>query len=147
MPDGELWKHQAEITERLVSAVMANNVDRLMTLGASGYDHHPDHITSHEAAVHAVEILHRRYQRDIGLLALNNGHCGSETVHGTPHTRQRKLRALASHESQFPLEPLNGSAVSSGQLAMAGFAIDAGFWDSFSHYHPLILDGETYDAA
>ena len=147
LPDGQLWRHRDEIADRIVSTVIAHDIGQVMTLGATGYDNHPDHITSHEAAVSAVRILRTSYKRDIGLLALNNAHCGEVAVPGSPVSQQRKLQALALHESQFPLHLINGAQPPAGDITMGGFVIDAAFWDSFSPYHPLIVHGETYDAA
>lgn len=147
LPDGELWQHQAEIAETIVSVVIRHNIGHVMTLGANGYDHHPDHIASHFAAANAVRTLRTHYDRNLNLLTLNNRHCGSEAVKSTTYLRQRKLGALASHQSQFPLSPLNGGFATEHSVVVEGFVIDPDFWNSFAHYQPLILRGETYDVA
>lgn len=145
LPDGELWRYEDEISDHIVRTVIRHGIRRLVTLGASGYDNHPDHITSHDAAVSAVVTLRSKYQRDIGLLALNSHHHGSVVAPATPHTRRRKLNALLSHASQFPLRHLDEHAGTEGALAMDGFAVDEDFWKSFVRYHPLVLNAETYN--
>lgn len=145
--DGELWRHQEEIEDKIVSAVIGYDIGHIMTLGADGYDQHPDHITSHLAAANAARTLRTKYSRDLGMLSLNSGHSGHDVVVGTPFLRQRKLGALASHQSQFPVMPLSESGINDRHVVVGGFAVDPDFWDSFSQYQALIMQGETYDYA
>ena len=147
LPDGELWRHQEEIEEEIVSAVITFGIGHIMTLGANGYDHHPDHITSHLAATNAARTLRKRYGCDLGMLSLNSEHSGHDVVVGTPFLRQKKLGALASHQSQFPVAPLSEGSQTDHHVVVEGFAVDPEFWESFAHYQALIMQGETYDFA
>lgn len=137
--------YQEQIAEQIVSLVIGHDIGQIMTLGADGYDHHPDHIASHMAAESAARTLRTLYGRDLGMLTLNSTHRGHDAVESTPFLRQRKLGALASHQSQFPVEPLSERSGTKHHVAIEGFAIDADFWNNFADYQALIMQGETYD--
>lgn len=144
LPDGRLWAHQAEITEHIVTTILSNDIGEVMTLGRHGYDEHPDHITTHLAAESAIRVLRRQFGRAVGLSALSQNHSGNHVTAVYGDTRQRKLGALAAHQSQFPIHPADPEA-SGNKVTMDGYAIDGDFWESFGLYHPLVLHAETYD--
>ncbi len=144
LPDGQLWQHEAEIAEQLIALALMHNITRFLTLGRSGYDEHPDHITTHLAAETAARTLRSRHEHGMGVLALSATHNGNHRIAAHTASRQRKLGAIASHQSQFPISIASGK--SDGDVVqLDGYEVESGFWNSFSTYHTLILHGETYE--
>lgn len=134
LPDGELSAYQDEITEQIIATIALRGISQIVTLGRQGYDEHPDHITTHLAAEAAAKELRATCERRLGLLALNAVHNGEHRRLANLALLRRKLGAMACHRSQFPIE-----------VDHEGATIDTEFWQSFSHYHPLIFYGETYN--
>lgn len=121
LPDGELPTVRDTLTKEIAQAIQTLGVTRIHTLGQSGYDGHPDHQATHQAATDAVRTL--ELLQPPRIWALNAAHSGELRTTGDPY---RKLGAMACHISQFALD-------------------DPQFWHQFSLYTPLIWEQETYD--
>jgi LmbE family N-acetylglucosaminyl deacetylase len=121
LPDGELENHIPQLRDAILEAMSSCAVNSLVTLGPDGYDDHPDHKASHNAALMSACELDPDKQPDI--FALNSQHSGRHVAGG--HT-WKKLTAMAHHQSQFDLD-------------------NPDFWQEFEPYAPLICQQETYD--
>lgn len=116
-------KHREQLADIIVRRIHALGSTAIATLGDHGYCGHSDHSAAHHAALDAQATL----AKDgiiLPVLALNNDHEGDVVV---PVNRERKLAALALHETQF------------------GFLRDTPeLPESHQIYEPL-LRAETYD--
>lgn len=101
----------------------SRRVKAIATLGLNGFCGHHDHVATHHAAVDA-QVQLAQQDIHIPILALNHDHRGSIKV---PVHRDRKLAALAMHESQF------GFITRLSELPQ-----------SYTLYSPLLIT-ETYD--
>ncbi len=144
LPDGNLTKHLPDMTEQIITFVNRHDVFRVFTLGRDGYDNHPDHVATHNAAETAIGILNEQYGKHLTLLALNNLQGGSHALVATEDSRKLKLAAMSCHKSQFVIAPFKEYEDKTCHQ-LDGFAIQASCWKHLSIYHPLILQGETYD--
>ncbi len=140
--DRELWQDAALLRDAIVSFASSAAIGRIISLGNTGYDSHPDHVTSHQAVEESVKILRGQLGRNTVHLALNADMAGSEVVQARSQVRRQKLDAMSCHASQFPIQPFN--IESPDDVVVGGYGIKKSFWDSFA-YKPLILLGETYD--
>ncbi len=147
LPDGSVDRHDNQLAELIVSYALANGICRVVSLGKSGFDGHPDHIASHQATSQACDILRNDCGQDVQQLSLNGDHHGGHIVASTPLRRERKLGAMACHVSQFDIRRSEDANDSDGRLVIAGFTIGQAFWEGFATYQPLVVDRETYDIA
>lgn len=107
--------------------VLEHHITALATMGPDGYDGHPDHIATHQAALQAQRLLHEQ-NYSVYVLALRRDGAG-EVVFAVD--RERKMAALAHHATQMPLD-------AHGQLDVQRFL------QEHAAYSPL-LERETYD--
>lgn len=146
LQDGDLERSRKELAEAIVDVALERRVGQIFTLGNNGFDGHPDHVSSHQAAVLAVKKLH-----DLGsyvsLLGLSSSHDGRHAVEGSDRARSTKLHAMSSHTSQFPIWSAGKYDFSGEPVEVSGYKIEPGFWNDFQTYHPLIMNAETFDAA
>jgi LmbE family N-acetylglucosaminyl deacetylase len=133
IPDGSLTYKQSEIAEHIAQLALARDITRIVTLGDDGYDGHPDHIATHMAAAWAVKQMLDTANQPIQLFALDSRQQGRYTVLANGR-QQHKLRAMASHASQFDIKFSENS-----------FTPGIEFWLGFLPYHQVVEIGETYD--
>jgi LmbE family N-acetylglucosaminyl deacetylase len=120
LPDGAITANN--IFQSSLNQVAVDFVpDRVFTLGRRGYDLHPDHVSSHEAALGAVSLL-RESGRDVGIWALDEYHQG-ELLDGD---YWNKIGAMAMHVSQT-------------------VSTDFDHWGGTDFYTPLIVKGEHFE--
>lgn len=128
-----MFEHEDTLAEVITELLAVQGMQRIVTLGRAGYDGHPDHVTTHLAGERAIKQL-AQTDRQLEHLALNDTHTGE--WHRPATDLWCKLGAMSCHASQFAITRHPGH-----------LAIEPAFWESFSPYHPLILQGETYDLA
>jgi LmbE family N-acetylglucosaminyl deacetylase len=141
-PDGDLTSRQDVIAKHISSIVTRHAIRRVVSLGDYGFNGHPDHIASHQAAVLAVDEL-REDGYNISHLALNHAHRGERVIVATPEMQIRKLGAMSCHRSQFGINAYGPGCEQA--IILGGYAIDPDFWSGFQPFKPLVTDRETYD--
>jgi LmbE family N-acetylglucosaminyl deacetylase len=133
LPDGILGSRIDTIVGYLVRSVLDHGTQALVSLGEDGFDGHDDHIATHQASLIAQQQLKNCFSYDIDVYSLNKDHQGEIFVQSTP---ERKLGAIALHQTQMPFE------YRGGEMNIK----DVQHWRNFtSTYGNLIYKGETYD--
>ena len=129
LPDTKLVKYTGTLALGIARHALHYNLSDYYTLGQSGYDNHPDHIATHQAAAIAQTLLSRT--QPIRIWELSPDGSADITVNAG-HTP--KLGALAFHQTQMPLrrDPL------SGELC----ATDQRHWDKFIEVYGQVLFNE-----
>jgi LmbE family N-acetylglucosaminyl deacetylase len=120
LPDGSINRGgqlQASVNE----VAFDFGPNRIFTLGSLGYDLHPDHIASHEAALGAVSLL-RDAGNEVEAWSLNSDHEGE--FQGGDYWQ--KTGAIALHASQT-VSP------------------DLDHWGGTDLYTPLVVKGEHFE--
>lgn len=144
LPDGNIAAYAQTLAGHIVAIVKRENARQIVTLGPTGYDNNPDHIAGYDASVIAAQEL-TDAGFAINLLALNANHTGEHKVLAQ-EAIHRKLGAMACHESQFPIAHASKLRYEDTTfLDLAEHYIETDFWEDFHLYHPLILEGETYN--
>lgn len=143
LPDGSLNRPDvfAKLLENLQQVIESHPFDHIYTLGAAGYDGHPDHIATHQAAVQVTEDIYSKTGRVIAIRALNESGGGTEKH---PVKAAQKLHAMSAHKSQFKIRDKSEGAYPTG-LNIDDLSVDADFWEYFKPYHTVITIAETYD--
>jgi len=116
LPDQEVSKeaHLHYLSEELakytfgLSGFYNENPWAIVTLGARGFDEHPDHSGTHDAACDASNILLQEYDLYTPVFGLNADGTGRFQIHLTDEMRRMKQAALTSHPSQMPLTKTGG---------------------------------------
>lgn len=139
LPDGKLSDstYYEQLVQSLQELLLAEPISEIYTLGAQGYDGHPDHIATHKALLEAV----KRTNCNATIYGLNANHSGSRVI---PVHTHRKLYAMSAHGSHFLIHDSEQLPFTKS-TPVSGYSIDTDFWEYFTPYHRLILEQETYD--
>lgn len=144
LPDGDLASstHFAQLVTALRHLILSEHITRIFTLGADGFDEHPDHIATHLATLKALEQIQQKHPSLAFEVYALNAHGRGE--HIVSVDTRRKLHAMCAHKSQFLVSEQDEKDTKNCAI-ICGHSIDTDFWEYFKPYHQLILKQETYN--
>lgn len=146
LKDGNLAASKNILAAEIVKIVKQNNITHIRTMGKEGVCNHPDHKASHEASILAKQMLgNEGYQVAIFVLQ-DDFSTGEIKFPPTREFKNRKLKAMSFHKSQFPIKEYSGIAITPGWIKIDGadFIVEKVWWDSFCFYRKFVIRGESY---
>ncbi|PID32474.1 hypothetical protein CR970_00355 [Candidatus Saccharibacteria bacterium] len=134
LPDTKLVNYTGALALSIASHAIENDLYDYYTLGEYGYDGHPDHQATHQAARLAAAILRLTQSRPLQLWSLT---ADIDHAHTTiPTTTTPKLAALSRHETQMPLRHDTQGSI---------HITDGTYWEQFvDQYGTLLYENEHY---
>jgi LmbE family N-acetylglucosaminyl deacetylase len=129
-PDTKLVKYTHPLAMLITQHAVQHGIHDYFTLGQQGFDGHPDHIATHDAATLAQQQLYM-LGHPITLWALTADR--SPDITKVPSVHTPKLAAIAHHQTQMPLQ-----RDASGVLQVT----DQSYWDWFVGIYGEVLFAE-----
>jgi LmbE family N-acetylglucosaminyl deacetylase len=121
LPDGMLVDgYKDHLEGAILRALRTVPFAAVVTLGAIGYDRHPDHIAVHEASL-AAASEHMREGNEVRAFGLTRG----QGTYFIPADQTKKLGALAEHRTQFEISRSPNLLPNSSVMGETGLWVSA----------------------